>query len=286
LRTLPFFGRGIAFPFRIDPATGGVVVTDGLDDQASVGLQYITERWSIRENTDVASNHIGESIAHILLTSPTEHDTLPAFGSKMREAIFEPNSIEFQLSFQFFLKHSTERWEKRAFVPEKGGVKWGKTPYLTDQGILPMLVDIQFLQQQAPGNMVAPFVTTRAARSQEYTPMQLDDHGHDYYSRYFKRASYDVDGTTCLRLKNPRNIPLAPDDVFYKVKHKASWLLISWEIFGDIRFSDLIAEIWVQDAAKAGASRKVMNITDPPPYGTVLRVPSKTRLLTQLTKHE
>lgn len=245
-------------------------------------MQYVQEKWSIRENVSgLPANHIGESIAHILLTSPREHDTLPAFGSKMSSGIFEPNTTEFELAYQFYLKFSTTRWEKRAIVPDKGGVLWGKTPYLTDQGVLPLHVTINFITQQQQGNLVAPFVTPRQARAQEYPPIQYDSNGHDYYSRYFNRESYDVNGNTCLRFRAAKNIAPASDDQFYRVGLTDTWLLMSDTLYSDIRFESIIQNMWVQDAAAAGASRDILDTTDPPSYGTALRVPSKQRLLTQ-----
>jgi phage baseplate assembly protein W len=112
----PFLGRGLAFPFRVDPITGGAAITDGITDSASVALQYIQERWSIRENIDYVANHIAEAIAHILLTVPGEHDTLPEFGSRMLSIVFEPNSQEFRMTAKVYFETATARWEKRAKV--------------------------------------------------------------------------------------------------------------------------------------------------------------------------
>lgn len=118
MRTYPFFGQGIGFPFRLDPAGGGVVVSSGNDDNISVALQYINERWTIREDASEAVNHIAESIAHILLTRPMEHDTLPPFGSELFVMVFEPNDDFFRLEAEHHFKFSTIRWEKRARIPD------------------------------------------------------------------------------------------------------------------------------------------------------------------------
>lgn len=285
MRTLPFFGRGLSWIPRINTATGGFVVSEGIDNAESVGLTYMTERWSIREDTGQPNNHIAESIAHILLTSPGEHDTLPQFGSRLSEAIFEPNTEEFRLVFGLYLQTSTERWEKRAKVP-RSGVVWKPAPYLTDQGRLPLHVDVQFTAQQTEGNLVAPFVTPRDARSQEYKPIQFDSFGHDYYSRYYNRPSYETDGIRALKFNSVKTLEPQADDIFYRIKHKDTWLLISWELYRDIRFWFVIATMYVQDAAKSGASRKTMNITDVPEVGTTLRLPSNIRLLTEFTTYE
>lgn len=266
---------------RINPATGGFVVTSGVDEQNSVELQYVASKWSIREDVDLPANHIAESVAHILLTKVGENDTLPWFGSKLMEAVFEPNTEEFQLLFQFYLKTATERWEKRVIVPASGGVIWGKKPYLTDQGELPLHVSIQFLAQQDPQNLVAPFVTPRQARAQEYPPTQYDINGHDYFSRYYNNTAL-VSGTTkSLRLRSPRYWPIARDDEFKKVKHRQSWLSLAYDVYGELRYWDCIAEVYVQDSADAGLDRKVMNPSYVPPYGTMLRLPSRARVMSE-----
>lgn len=286
MRTLPFFGRGLAWQPRINPATGGFVVSEGYEEAGTVGLDYISQQWSIRESLPgVPPNHIAESIANILLTRIGEHDTLPAFGSKLAEAVFEPNTIEFQKVFALYLETSTIRWEKRAYIP-KSGVSWLGTPYLTDQGELPVGVNIQFIANQVQGNLVAPFVTPRQARSQEYPPVQFDSLGHDFYSRYFNRQTIEDGEITAIRFKASSPLPPQNDDIFYKVRHKDTWLMISWNLYGDIRYWNIIAELWVQDQAANGASRSTMNITDVPPYGTALRLPSKARLLSQLSTYE
>jgi hypothetical protein len=272
----------MSFPFRINPITGGVSISSGISDPDSVRLQYIAEKWSIRGNINTPQNKIAESIAHILLTHPREHDTLPEFGSRLKEAVFEPNSQEFQLLFQFYLKHSTERWEKRAIVPDKNGVLWGKTPYLTDQGELPLYVDIAFITQQITGNLVAPFVNARQARSQEYNPVQFDNNGHDYYSRYYNAETFYDNNIKAIRIKAPGLVDVATDDDFILMKHTDSWLLMSWDSYGDIRSWDKISDMYLEDQAKNGASRDTMDILSTPPYGTSLRVPSRARILDEL----
>jgi phage baseplate assembly protein W len=246
-----------------------------------VALQYIAEKWTIRDSGDPFANHVAESIANILLTHPMENDTLPPFGSKMQEGVFEPNTTNFRLLYTFYLENSTEAWEKRAQIP-KGGVTWQNQPYLTDQGELPLNVTIQFITSQVAGNLVAPFVTPLQARSQLYPPIQLDSNNHDYYSRYFNQLSFSDGGNNVLRVTIPKVIPPAPDDQFYRTKYRDSWLLISWRLYGDIRFWNVIAQTWVQDSAASGGTRDCLNITDPPVMGTVLRAPSKTRLLTHI----
>jgi phage baseplate assembly protein W len=279
MRTLPFYGKGLAWVPRINPATGGFVISSGVDEHNSVELQYIASKWSIRDDVSLPTNHIAESVAHILLTKLGEHDTLPWFGSRLMEAVFEPNTEEFQLLFQFYLKTATDRWEKRVNIPDVGGVIWGKKPYLTDQGELPLHVSIQFIAEQHPENLVAPFVTPRQAREQEYRPIQYDAVGHDYYSKYYNNTVLNNGGIRSLRLQVPRLWPKQRDDEFLKVSHKASWLDIAYKQYGEIRYWRCLAEIYVQDSAELGLDRSIMNPSYVPPYGSILRAPSRARIL-------
>jgi len=279
-RILPFFGRGVAFPFRIDDDTGGVVITDGNTDNVSVALQYLNERWTIREVTNENVNHIAESIAHILLTRPLEHDTLPEFGSNIFTILFEPNTEEFRLAADHYFNHSTERWEKRAKIPENVGTTWYFEGQLADQGILPLVCRVEFIIQQAEGNLVAPFVTPRQARAQEYPLGSVDRGGHDYTSRYYGQRVITRDGQDYIRLRAPRYLTQQADDIFYKVKPKDTWLLISWEVYGDIRYWNQCALCYAYDQAAVNADRSYMDTTGDPPVGETIRLPSKTSIMT------
>jgi len=283
-RTSRFLGKGIAFPLRINEATGGVQITEGIRNPSSVMLQYVMERWTIREDTREAENHIAESISHILLTSPTEHDTLPEFGSNIKNILFEPNHPSFHTILEHWLQWSTERWEKRARVPVSDGVKFLPSGTLTDQGRLPVVAKVDFIPQQAEMNLVAPFVTSRQARGQEYPVVEVDESGHDYPSRYYGSTVLERAGICYNRLRKPTYLPPARDDEFYTVKHGDTWLLISWELYRDIRYWPYLAQMWVDDQAEDGATRdSTIDTTGDPVMGTVLRVPSRTRMLMEVS---
>lgn len=283
MRKAPFYGKGIAFPFRINPATGGVVMTEGIGDSISVALQYLSDRWTIREDVNPQANHIAEAIAHILLTRPTEHDTLPEFGSDIFTILFEPNTEQFQVLANHYFSWSTIRWEKRARIPEQGGMTWTFEGPLVDQGRLPVIARVNFIQQQADGNLINPFVTPLEAKNQEYQPGDTDAAGHDWASRYRGQIVYDIGGTRFIRPRVAKPVLPAKDDQFYEVKHGDTWLLISWELYGDIRFHWLLTQIAVSDAAADGASRDAMDTLGDPVPGTVLRVPSRTRMLMEVS---
>lgn len=283
-RYLPFYGRGIGFPFRINDATGGVVVTEGNADDVSVALQYLNEKWTIREEPDQEVNHIAESVAHILLTRRLEHDTLPEFGSDVFTILFEPNSQEFRLAAAHYFSFSTARWEKRARIPEIGGTQWFFDGQWADQGRLPLACRVNFIVQQVPGNLVAPFVTAREARAQEYPLGRIDRGGHDFASRYFGQTVYTRNGEDYVRLRTPSLMAERNDDFFYKVRPGDTWLLISWELYGDIRFWHHAALCYSYDLAKDGADRSYMDTTGDPPIGETIRLPSKARVMTMATR--
>lgn len=275
MRTAPFLGTGLAFPPRINNATGGFVNTIGLYDNISVALEYLRDSWSIRERLDHVANHIAESIAHILLTVPTEHDTLPEFGSRLFTVIFEPNSQEFRIIATAYFQNSTIRWEKRAQFKEVG---WVVDGLMIDRGELPCIANLQFILAQTPQNLVSPFVTPRQARLQEYNSSYVDVNYHDQYSRYKGSETAMRDGIRYTRLRYMRPLREAFDDSFYQITPKDTWYLISWFNYGDIRYASYIARAYIYDCAKAGLSREVIDITHTPEAGTLLRMPSLTRM--------
>ena len=280
-RTAPYLGHGIGFPFRLDRRSGGVQTTTGSFDSVSVALQYIAaESWTIREPIvqDVA-NHVAEAIYNILFTSQLEHETLPEYGSRIFYALFEPNSVEFRLVFETYLKYSTFRWEKRARYPDtEGGIEWFASGTLTDRGELPIQARVEFITQQTPKNLVAPFATTRQARLQEYPAAKIDAHGHDNLSRYYNKPSYLFGDYQYLRLFQYDDIPEAPDDTFYSVKPKDTWMLIAYFTLDDIRNWDYVYRCYLRDRAKGGATRDIMSPNIEPEPGTLLRIPSRERV--------
>ena len=258
-RTAPFLGTGLAWPPRLDETTGGFKMTTGYYDSVSVSLAYIAEKWTIRGEVKEASNHIAESVYNILLTSQLEHETLPWYGSKMVTAIFEPNTTEFRLVFESYLKYSTERWEKRARYPEANGVQWLASGVATDRGELPLIANIEFLAAQTPANLVAPFVTPRQARVQEYKSNVIDSNGHDLSSRYYKELAYFNGDTKYLRIFPNIEIPPAPDDTFYIVRPLDTWMLIAWYTLDNVCSWYYPFLCYIQDKAKTGATRDIMN---------------------------
>ena len=283
-QTLPFFGVGTGWPFRLNPSTGGVMVTTGTTDAISVALQYLQDNWTIREDAAPSTNHIAEAIGHILLTRPTEHDTLPEFGSRLFLILFEPDTNEFRQLAETYFKFSTIRWEKRARIPDSvsqystsSGVRWKIDGRNIDLGILPVYTYIEFIAQQVKGNLVMPFVTGRQARLQEYPSNVIDDYMNDYQSRYKNGKVSARDGTSYLRLRSYPIIPLSSGDTYHNVIRGDTWLLISWRYYGDIRYWYILARCFVND--NLDADRSILSMIDDPPVGTMLRIPSRNRIL-------
>jgi len=286
-RTLPFFGSGVGFPFRVNPSTGGLLVTTGNTDSISVALEYLQESWSIREETDPQVNHNAESIAHILLTIPGEHDTLPEFGSNLFLILFEPNTYEFRQQAEAYFKFSTIRWEKRARVPEYienyssySGVRWKIDGRLVDLGVCPVLVMIDFIPNQVPGNLVIPFVTDGAARASEYPVGSLSPAGHDYVSRYKDEQLSYRSGIRYSRVQKRLLVPYGTEDQYYVAKKGDTWLLLSWKFYGDIRYWYILARLYVSD--NSDMDRSIISPLVDPPVGAILRIPPKPAILMEL----
>lgn len=276
----PFYGRGIAFPFRLDPVTGGLQISEGTSDVAAAGMEYMPERFSVREPLP-QRNHISEAMEHILLVHPGEWDTLPEFGSRLFTIIFDPNNWYAEKEYEVWVQLATARWEKRAYVPD-GNVRWSTTDDDVNNNISAVKIGPEVIDGQVPGNLVSPFVDARQARAQEYSLGNIDANGHDGTSRYHGFPAYERNGVRFIR---PRKaLPLAPrnDDIFYRVAHGDTWLLVSWKNYGDIRYWWIVADMAIQDAAAASQSRESMDTTGDPEPGSLLRLPSQTRLLMEL----
>jgi phage baseplate assembly protein W len=295
---LPVYGRGLGFPFRLNPSTGGVVTTAGNTDATSVALEYLQDSWSIRETVTPNVNHIAESIAHILLTRPGEHDTLPEFGSYIFMILFEPNTYEFRQIAEVYFKTSTVRWEKRARIPDMfdtigyegdsnkygrfSGVRWKTTGRQADLGEVPMWVTIDFVTRQVPGNLVSPFVTDRVSRLQEYPSGNIDAAGHDYVSRYKGGPTSVRDGSPYTRIMPYKNLSLSSGDSYHTIIRGDTWLSLSWKFYGDIRYWYVLARNYIADSAAAGLNREHMDTLGDPPLSASLRIPSKQRIMMEI----
>jgi uncharacterized protein len=84
-------GRGWAFPFRFDAATGQVGLTS-------------------------AEDNIRENITIILGTKPGERQMMPEFGCRIHELLFAPNTQATGHMAQLYVREALDRWEPRIKV--------------------------------------------------------------------------------------------------------------------------------------------------------------------------
>ena len=93
MRTNPreILGRGWAFPFGFDSATGSV-------------------EWSEFEE------NIRQNITIILGTKPGERQMLPGFGCRIHEHVFAPNTRATSAMVAHHVEEALARWEKRIEV--------------------------------------------------------------------------------------------------------------------------------------------------------------------------
>jgi len=277
----PYLGRGIAFPLRLNPATGGLLVTEGRLDGAEIAVQYLPDGYTIRNEGFGAGNHVAESIAHILQVIPGERDTLPEFGSRIHDVLHDPNNVFTQQEYEVWVELATEKWEKRARIPIPEGVRWRTTAEEIDENKSIAMFSTEIILGQVPGNLVAPFVSERDARSQHYPLGETDSDGHDWCSRYRNSPTVENEaGERYLRPRRSRPITMAPDDEWHKVQLGDTWLKIAHRIYGEFRLWWAIAETYYHDLVNQGAGieESMDTLSDPEP-GTILRVPSRTRVL-------
>jgi phage baseplate assembly protein W len=278
-RQAAFLGRGTAFPVRLDRNTGGLKVSDGYYDSFSVAVAYVNESWLLQNQTvEETTNHVAEAVYNILFTSLREFEEIPWYGSKVKYSVFEPNSAEFKLIFAAYLSWATDRFEKRARFPENG-VQWYSTGIAIDRGELPLVASIEYITQQHPKNLVTPFVPIRQVRTQEYPASVIDTNGHDLVSRYYKQSASYNNGNKYLRLRKNIDLLPFPDDLFHKVKPLETWMLIAYDELGDVRYWEYPYLCYIQDKAKEGGTRDILNPNLEIEPGTLLRMPSKERIL-------
>lgn len=86
-----FLGRGWAFPFRIDPASGAVAFSEHEEN--------------IRQNITI-----------ILGTRPGERQMLPEFGCRIGELLFSANTRAVSQKASRFVMDALARWESRIAV--------------------------------------------------------------------------------------------------------------------------------------------------------------------------
>jgi phage baseplate assembly protein W len=125
-----FLGRGWAFPFQFDPATGEVAMSE------------------YEEN-------IRQSILLIISTKPGERPMLPAFGCKIHQFLFAPNTRTTANMIAFHVRTALKRWEPRIEV-EGVRAATGRT------GEVRIEVDYRIVATNSPQNLVHVLSNTRS----------------------------------------------------------------------------------------------------------------------------
>jgi phage baseplate assembly protein W len=282
-RTGPFLGRGVSFPFSVDPVKGGIKMSDATFDGVAVSLEFVPDQDTLGGEISSRENHLTESIKHILLTEKGEYDWLPEFGSKVSTIIHDPNSPYARMEYETWAQLAIARWEKRVRMDGPDAWVWAEqSDESMDRGEAIYQVTPSIVMTQVVGNLVGPFVTPRDARLAEYPSQTIDSEGHDWASRYLGVEGVDVDDARLLRPVPFKPLPPRSDDEFYPVEYGDTYLLIAWKVYTDVRFWWPIADMAVYDAAQAGESWDALDITDELEPGTLLRRPSHARLLTEI----
>ena len=88
-----FLGRGWAFPFGFDSATGGVAMSS-------------------------AEENIRQCISVILATRPGERQMLPDFGCRIHDLLFAPNTNATSAMIAHHVREALVKWEPRIEVLE------------------------------------------------------------------------------------------------------------------------------------------------------------------------
>lgn len=283
-RTAPFLGRGVAWPIRINPATGGIQLSEGNFDDVAVATMFMPDQGTLSSNTHVGKNKLREAMAHILTTEIGEYDFLPWFGSRPSAIIHDPNNQYARMEYETWAELAVARWEKRVRMKAPDNFQWKDGgDDAADMGIATCSINPEIIPTQVPGNLVAPFVNARDCRNQEFPLGEVDSEGHDWASRYHGQTSYQIGTERYLRARKVLPLDHQPDDQYYTVRRGDTWLMISYRLYDDVRFWWAVADCYTNDAADAGMNRRTtLKITEELEPGTLLRAPSKARILTQM----
>lgn len=85
------YGRGVSFPFRIDPATGGVAWSEG-------------------------EQNVRECIEHILRTERDERVHLGELGAGLQSFLYSPNTVLTRARICERVERALDAWEPRIQV--------------------------------------------------------------------------------------------------------------------------------------------------------------------------
>jgi|ERR1700728_883323 uncharacterized protein len=130
-----FIGAGWAFPVTVD-ARGAIALARGSDE-------------------------LEQAMRLILMTYPGERPMRPAFGSRLRDFIFEGATLENAAAIESVVQEALRRWEPRVDIT---GVE--VTPGYEDTATL--YIDIRYIVKSTNDrrNLVFPFYTIPVEREE------------------------------------------------------------------------------------------------------------------------
>jgi uncharacterized protein len=123
-----FVGRGIGFPFRVDPNGGLALVAD--------------------------TREIEEAIRVVLATSPGERPMRPYFGCAIHEHVFDVVSVSLFTALRAKVIDALELWEPRIHVEDVQVL-----PDPTDHSLVFINISYRISNTNSTRNLVFPFYT-------------------------------------------------------------------------------------------------------------------------------
>jgi phage baseplate assembly protein W len=129
-----FVGSGLAFPFEIATALGGVKL------RSASSITTGTER-------------IRQALIMILHTILGERKMLRSFGTDLRALVFEPKDPQGLNRIIYAVQKAVERWERRVVIEQLS-----IDPIDNKTGLLQIAIAFRELDTNQPGNLVFPFM--------------------------------------------------------------------------------------------------------------------------------
>ena len=120
-----FVGAGWSYPLELD-AGGGFALAGG-------------------------ARKLEQSIRLILTTCPGERPMRPEFGSRLRDFVFRPSSLDTMTELSHEVRRALERWEPRIAVERVDTHPSGR------DGVLDIGIDYTVLATNDRRNLVVPF---------------------------------------------------------------------------------------------------------------------------------
>lgn len=146
VRRLDFLGKGVSFPFRFTPRTGGVFQGSSVSPSEQV-------------------QHVTESILQILGTMVTSRVIRRDFGSRMKGIVFDPNDPTLDAHIDYIVRTALETWEPRVIV---GPITTDRTEWKS--GRIEININVRIIKTNVEANIVFPYFLDEEQRKTFVTP--------------------------------------------------------------------------------------------------------------------